>query len=127
MFTVGDFSGYARVLLGLHWDNGKYNGKYYNGVIQRYWEITWQLLFRLEGLGSRRQVCVGYCPPSVAVGYLFIIWVYIALNRAPHIDCYWVGAVPKVCVSGLGNSRPSELGGVKLPEAEHGLGRRAWW
>ena len=23
-----------------------------------------------------------------------IIWLYIALNRTPSIDCYWVGAVP---------------------------------
>ena len=23
------------------------------------------------------------------------IWLYIALNRTPNIDCYWVGAVPK--------------------------------
>ena len=27
---------------------------------------------------------------------IFIIWLYIALNRTPNIDCYWVGAVPKV-------------------------------
>ena len=25
-----------------------------------------------------------------------IIWLYIALNRTPTVDCYWVGAVPKV-------------------------------
>ena len=25
-----------------------------------------------------------------------IIWLYIALKRTPVIDCYWVGAVPKV-------------------------------
>ena len=25
-----------------------------------------------------------------------MIWVYIALNRTPNIDCYWVGAVPNV-------------------------------
>ena len=24
------------------------------------------------------------------------IYIYIALNRAPNIDCYWVGAVPKI-------------------------------
>ena len=27
-----------------------------------------------------------------------IIWLYIALNRTRNIDCYWVGAVPKVIV-----------------------------
>ena len=25
---------------------------------------------------------------------IIIIWLYIALNRTPNIDCYWVGAVP---------------------------------
>ena len=34
-----------------------------------------------------------------------IIWWYIALNRTPNIDCYWVGAVPKVNVSGLTERR----------------------
>ena len=29
-----------------------------------------------------------------------IIWLYIALNRIPNIDCYWVGALPKVQCSG---------------------------
>ena len=27
---------------------------------------------------------------------MFILWVYIALDRTPNIDCYWGGAVPKV-------------------------------
>ena len=26
---------------------------------------------------------------------ILIIWLYIALNRTPNIDCYWAGAVPK--------------------------------
>ena len=25
-----------------------------------------------------------------------VIWLYIALNRIPNIECSWVGAVPKV-------------------------------
>ena len=25
-----------------------------------------------------------------------IIWLYMALHRTPNIDCYWVGAVPKI-------------------------------
>ena len=30
---------------------------------------------------------------------IVIIWLYIALNRTPNIDCYWEGAVPKIyCV-----------------------------
>ena len=27
---------------------------------------------------------------------IHILWSYIAINRTPNIDCYWVGAVPKV-------------------------------
>ena len=27
---------------------------------------------------------------------IFLIWLYIALNRTPNMDCYWVGAVPKI-------------------------------
>ena len=30
-----------------------------------------------------------------------IMWLYIALNRTPNIDCYWVGAVPKFEVFGI--------------------------
>ena len=25
-----------------------------------------------------------------------ILWLCIALNRTPNIDCYWVGAIPNV-------------------------------
>ena len=38
-------------------------------------------------------VAFQYCPPPWII---FTIWFYIALNRTPNIDCYWVGAVPKV-------------------------------
>ena len=38
-------------------------------------------------------------PPLSNSGIISIIWLYIALNRTPNIDRYWVGAVPKV--SGL--------------------------
>ena len=27
---------------------------------------------------------------------IVIIWLYIALSRTPNIDCYSVGAIPKV-------------------------------
>ena len=27
---------------------------------------------------------------------IIIVWLYIALNRTPNIDCYWVGAVPNL-------------------------------
>ena len=29
------------------------------------------------------------------------IWLYIALNGTPSIDCYWMGAVPKVSIDGM--------------------------
>ena len=37
-------------------------------------------------------------PPSVTV---IIIGLYIALNRTPNIDCYWVGAVPNLSGASL--------------------------
>ena len=39
---------------------------------------------------------LGYSPPSVTVGLILIVVLYIARNRTPNLDCYWVGAVPKV-------------------------------
>ena len=45
----------------------------------------------VEGLRFK----VGYCPPQQQLDKEFIIGLYIALNRTPNIDCYWVGAVPK--------------------------------
>ena len=32
-----------------------------------------------------------------ALHSLILIWFYIALHRTPNLDCYRVGAVPKVC------------------------------
>ena len=40
-------------------------------------------------------------PPLSNSWITFLIWLYIALNRIPNIDCYCAGAVPKV--QGLGN------------------------
>ena len=37
-------------------------------------------------------------PPLSSSGIISTIWLYIALNRTPNIDCYWVGAVPKLLV-----------------------------
>ena len=34
-------------------------------------------------------------PPVSNSWKIVIIGLYIALNRTPNIDCYWVGAVPK--------------------------------
>ena len=38
----------------------------------------------------------GYCPPLSNSWIIIIVWLYIALNRILNIDCYWVGAVPKL-------------------------------
>ena len=35
-------------------------------------------------------------PPLSNSWITIIIWLYIALNRTPNIDCYWVGAVPNL-------------------------------
>ena len=51
------------------------------------------LVFRvlvLGFLGSGFRIC------GFDSWIITIIWLYIALNRTPIIDCYWVGAVPKV-------------------------------
>ena len=42
--------------------------------------------------------CIGWVLPALSNSYIVIIimWLYIALNRTPKIDCDWVGAVPKV-------------------------------
>ena len=40
---------------------------------------------------------IGWVLPPLSNSWMItIIWLYIALNKAPNIDCYWVGAVPKV-------------------------------
>ena len=40
---------------------------------------------------------IGWVLPSLSNSWIiFIIWLYIALNRTPNMDCYRVGAVPKV-------------------------------
>ena len=35
-------------------------------------------------------------PPLSNSWIINIIWLCIALNRTPNIDCYWVGAVPNI-------------------------------
>ena len=37
-------------------------------------------------------------PPLSNSWIIITVWLYIALNRTPNIDCYWVGAVPKVMI-----------------------------
>ena len=42
-------------------------------------------------------VFFGWVLPPLSNSWIIrIIWLYIALTRTPNIDCYWVGAVPKV-------------------------------
>ena len=48
---------------------------------------------------ARAGDCTGLAwvlPPPSNSWIIIIIWLYIALNRTPNIDCYWVGAVRKV-------------------------------
>ena len=47
--------------------------------------------YTFQGLGFR----LGTAPPLSNSWLILIIWLYIALNRTPDIDCYWVEAVPK--------------------------------
>ena len=45
----------------------------------------------------RRICCLGWILPPIRNSWLItIIGLYIALNRTPNLNCYWVGAVPNV-------------------------------
>ena len=46
-----------------------------------------------------KELNLGYRPPLSNSWILIIIWLYIALNRIPNIDCFWEGAVPKFNLS----------------------------
>ena len=49
-----------------------------------------------------------------------IMWLYIALNRIPSIDCYWVGGVPKVeCRALCKNHPPCTFGRTNLEAKVH--------
>ena len=43
-----------------------------------------RLRFRMQGL-------FWVLPPLSNSWIIIIIWIYIALNRTPNVDCYWVG------------------------------------
>ena len=63
------------------------------------------------GLGYRAQILEYECwvlPPLSNSWIISIIWLYIALNRTPNIDCYWVGAVPNI--NGIWALKPYYLG-----------------
>ena len=49
---------------------------------------------------------VGYCPPLSNSWIIVIIWLYIALNRTPNMDCYWEGSTQHV---GFTQSCPSQI------------------
>ena len=34
-------------------------------------------------------------PPLTNTWIIKILWLYVALYRTPHINCYWVGQYPK--------------------------------
>ena len=73
--------------MGLYWDNGRENGNYrdYRDYVNDSNNDV------RGGLGIRGWIL----PPLSNSCIIIIMWLYIALNRTPYIDCYWVGAVPK--------------------------------
>ena len=51
-------------------------------------------------------------PPLSNSWIIFIIWLYIALNRTPNVDCYWGGgggAVPKPKLMAIMAARSAEI------------------
>ena len=40
-------------------------------------------------IARRCVVHLGYCPPLTNGWITNILWLYLALNRTPTIDCYW--------------------------------------
>ena len=57
------------------------------------------MTFRIQafGLNVYRIWGLSWLLPTLSNSWIISIkWSYIALSRTPDIDCYWVGAVPKV-------------------------------
>ena len=47
-------------------------------------------------LGLGFSVVIPWVLPPLSNSWIItIIWLYMALNRTPNIDCYWVETVPK--------------------------------
>ena len=62
---------------------------------------------------------LGWILPPLSKSWIITLkWFYIALTGTPNIDCYWVGAVPKVY--GLG-SRAYRNGEDNLAPVGRGL------
>ena len=55
-------------------------------------------------------------PPLSNSWIIIIIWLYIALNRTPNIDCYWVGAVPNAYTTTCFCSIFARGGGLQFHE-----------
>ena len=54
-----------------------------------FFACTWIML-------SEIFISVPWVLPHLSNSWIMaIIWLYIALNSTPDIDCYWLGAVPK--------------------------------
>ena len=70
--------------------------------------------------GTRLGIATGTVAPTMGPEPegVPLVWLYIALNRTPNIDCYWVGAVP--------NLNPRVWGGVpfKFFRKEDGIGQK---
>ena len=60
--------------------------------------------------GSRFRFRVGYCQPLSNTWIISRIWLYVALNRTPNMDCYWGGQYPSSRPLGLGLSRAAFKG-----------------
>ena len=52
----------------------------------------------------------------MTLGFRAIIWLYIALNRTPNIDCYWGGQYPRFSIL------PKSLGFSKFRAQRHPSG-----
>ena len=51
---------------------------------------------QVSGLGHMDSKGIGSVLPPLSNSWIItIIWLYIALDRTPNIDCYWGEAVPK--------------------------------
>ena len=69
----------------------------YGSQNSTYTDIVPHVLLRLYNPkleAQKKMPHLGYCLSNSWI--IHIIWLYIALNRTPNIDCYWVGAVPNL-------------------------------
>ena len=56
----------------------------------------------MSNLGVMMIGSLGWVLPPLSNSWiLLIIWLYIALNRTPNIDCYWGGRYPIIRLLGF--------------------------